>query len=76
MSFDELLRQSDFVVVTCAMNKETQGIFDEAAFAKMKNSAIIVNGARGGKTKRRKEKKSVIVFHAFFIIFVYVRLGF
>ncbi|MPC31891.1 Glyoxylate reductase/hydroxypyruvate reductase [Portunus trituberculatus] len=48
VSFDELLRQSDFLLVTCALNKETQGIFDEAAFAKMKNTAVIVNTSRGG----------------------------
>lgn len=51
VSFDDLLRQSDFILVTCAMNKETQGIFNEAAFAKMKNTAIIVNTSRGGKSK-------------------------
>lgn len=48
VSFDELLHQSDFILVTCAMNKETQGIFDDAAFAKMKKTAIIVNTSRGG----------------------------
>ncbi|XP_063878982.1 glyoxylate reductase/hydroxypyruvate reductase-like isoform X1 [Scylla paramamosain] len=48
VSFDELLQQSDFLLVTCALNKETQGIFDEAAFAKMKNTAVIVNTSRGG----------------------------
>lgn len=50
VSFDELLQQSDFILVTCAMNKETLGIFDEAAFAKMKKTAIIVNTSRGGKS--------------------------
>uniref|UniRef100_A0A0P4WAI0 D-isomer specific 2-hydroxyacid dehydrogenase NAD-binding domain-containing protein n=2 Tax=Scylla olivacea TaxID=85551 RepID=A0A0P4WAI0_SCYOL len=52
VSFDELLQQSDFLLVTCALNKETQGIFDEAAFAKMKNTAIF-NTFQGDK---RKEK--------------------
>ncbi|KAK8394798.1 hypothetical protein O3P69_005937 [Scylla paramamosain] len=53
VSFDELLRQSDFLLVTCALNKKTQGIFDEAAFAKMKNTAVIFNTSQGDK---RKEK--------------------
>lgn len=48
MPFDTLLRESDFVVVTCALNDQTKDIFNEEAFAKMKKSAIIVNTARGG----------------------------
>ncbi|XP_071541514.1 glyoxylate reductase/hydroxypyruvate reductase isoform X2 [Panulirus ornatus] len=48
VSHDEILRESDFLIVTCALNDETRGIFDEDAFAKMKKSAIIVNTSRGG----------------------------
>lgn len=48
VSFDNLLAESDFIIVTCALNDETREIFDDKAFAKMKNSAIIVNTSRGG----------------------------
>lgn len=47
VTFDELLRQSDFVVATCALTPETQGIFNSAAFEKMKKSAVFVNTSRG-----------------------------
>ncbi|XP_063878154.1 glyoxylate reductase/hydroxypyruvate reductase-like [Scylla paramamosain] len=55
VSFDELLRQSDFLLVTCALNKKTQGIFDEAAFAKMKNTAVIFNTSQGDKRCDQQE---------------------
>jgi len=48
VSFDELLARSDFVIVTCALNDATRGLFDAAAFAKMKRNAIFVNASRGG----------------------------
>lgn len=48
VSFDELLRESDFVVVTCALTPETAHLFNEAAFNKMKKTAVFVNTSRGG----------------------------
>lgn len=45
---DELLEQSDFVLVACGLNDETRGLFDAAAFAKMKTSAYFVTIGRGG----------------------------
>lgn len=47
VTFDELLRDSDFVVATCALTPETQGIFNGGAFEKMKSSAVFVNTSRG-----------------------------
>lgn len=47
VSFDELLRSSDFVMVHCALTPETRGMFNAAAFAKMKRTATIINVARG-----------------------------
>ena len=44
---DTLLEQSDFVIVCCALTPETRGIFNKAAFAKMKKSAIFINISRG-----------------------------
>lgn len=48
VSFDELLRTSDFVVVACPLNKETTGLFDAKAFGKMKPTSVFVNISRGG----------------------------
>ncbi len=47
VSFEELLEQSDFVSVHCDLNEETQGMFDAAAFERMKSDAIFINTARG-----------------------------
>jgi len=48
VTFDELLQQSDFVIATCPMNSETVGLFNKAAFMKMKKTAIFINTSRGG----------------------------
>lgn len=45
--FDELLRESDVLSLHAALTPETKGLFDEAAFGKMKQSAIFINTARG-----------------------------
>jgi D-3-phosphoglycerate dehydrogenase len=47
VSFDELLRQSDFISVHAPLTAETRGLVDAAAFGKMKRGAVIVNTARG-----------------------------
>ncbi|GIY06223.1 hypothetical protein CDAR_532341 [Caerostris darwini] len=48
VSFEELLKQSDFVIVCAALNSSTRGIFNMEAFTKMKRSAIFINTSRGG----------------------------
>lgn len=47
VSFDELLAKSDVLSVHCVLSDETRGIFDRAAFQKMKPTAIFINTARG-----------------------------
>ncbi len=47
-TFDALLRESDFVVMTAPLTGETRGLFNARAFALMKSSAVFVNVARGG----------------------------
>ncbi|MBX7125114.1 MAG: D-glycerate dehydrogenase [Cyclobacteriaceae bacterium] len=47
VSFDELLHSSDVISVHCVLSPETRGIFDAAAFARMKPTAIFINTARG-----------------------------
>ena len=44
---DELLRQSDFVVVTCLLNDETHHLINGRRIAMMKPTAYLINVARG-----------------------------
>ncbi|XP_063992152.1 glyoxylate reductase/hydroxypyruvate reductase-like [Diachasmimorpha longicaudata] len=43
VSFDNILTHSDFIVVTLPLTSETRGLFDDAAFYKMKQNAVLVN---------------------------------
>ncbi|CAD5228522.1 unnamed protein product [Bursaphelenchus okinawaensis] len=47
VSFEELLKQSDFLIISLSTGPETNGLIDEKAFKLMKNDSIIVNVARG-----------------------------
>ncbi|EFN82319.1 Glyoxylate reductase/hydroxypyruvate reductase [Harpegnathos saltator] len=47
VELNELLRDSDFVVVTTALTPETRHMFNAEAFKRMKSTAIFVNGSRG-----------------------------
>ena len=42
-----LLRESDYIVLSCDLNAETEGMIDAGAFAQMKPTAYLVNVARG-----------------------------
>jgi phosphoglycerate dehydrogenase-like enzyme len=44
----QLLRTSDYVVVTCPLNDETRGLLGANELALMKPNAYLVNAARGG----------------------------
>lgn len=44
---DTLVSESDFIVVSCSLTPETQGLCDKAFFGKMKNTAVFVNSSRG-----------------------------
>jgi D-3-phosphoglycerate dehydrogenase len=48
VSFDDLLSRADFISLHAPLNETTQHLFREAAFAKMKKTASIINTARGG----------------------------
>ncbi|XP_054083894.1 glyoxylate reductase/hydroxypyruvate reductase-like isoform X2 [Zeugodacus cucurbitae] len=48
VDFDTLLGQSDFVIIASPLTTETAGVFNATAFGKMKNTAVLVNIARGG----------------------------
>ena len=47
VGFDELLDESDFVSVHLPLTPETRHLFGNAAFERMKTTAIFVNTARG-----------------------------
>lgn len=51
VSFDDLVSESDFIIVTCALTPETKEMFNDAVFAKMKRNVIFINTSRGGKGK-------------------------
>ena len=46
-SFDDLLKESDFIVSLTPLTKETKHMFSNKQFELMKNSAIFVNVGRG-----------------------------
>lgn len=48
LTLDELLAQSDFITIHMPRTPETLGMLGKDAFAKMKNSAYVINVARGG----------------------------
>jgi glyoxylate reductase len=48
-----LLAESDFVSVHANLTEGTHGMFDAAAFAKMKRTAVFVNTARGPLVKEK-----------------------
>ena len=47
VTFDELLTQSDFLMLCCPLTDETRGLIGADALAKMKPTAILINIARG-----------------------------
>ena len=42
-----LLAESDYIIMTCDLNDETESMIDATAFRQMKKSAYIINVARG-----------------------------
>ncbi len=47
VSFDELLKQSDFISIHTPLTPQTRHLFDQWAFSRMKPTAYLVNTARG-----------------------------
>jgi len=47
VGFEELLRESDYVILTVPLTEETRGLVGAEEFAKMKSTAILINIARG-----------------------------
>ena len=47
VTFDELLERSDYLSVHPGLNDQTRGMMNDAAFAKMKSTSVIINCGRG-----------------------------
>lgn len=63
VSMDTLVSESDFVVMSCSLTPETQGLCDKAFFSKMKNTAVFVNTSRQGAAFGSR------VDHSHFLVF-------
>ncbi len=48
VTFDELLKQSDFLTLHAPLTEATKNIINKTSLAKMKKSSYIINTARGG----------------------------
>lgn len=48
VAIEEGLQSADFVSLHVKMTEETRGLFSEASFGQMKNSAYLINTSRGG----------------------------
>lgn len=47
VEFEELLKESDYIICCCAATEETHKLFNKDVFNKMKKTAIFVNISRG-----------------------------
>ncbi|XP_068150953.1 uncharacterized protein [Drosophila tropicalis] len=54
VSFETLLKESDFLVVAAPLTDETRGKFNSIAFKQMKPTSIFVNVARGGLVNQKE----------------------
>jgi D-3-phosphoglycerate dehydrogenase len=48
VTFDELIKGSDFITIHTPLTKETKGCINKKSIAKMKDGVRIINAARGG----------------------------
>lgn len=53
VGFDDLLAASDVISLHCPLNEDTRNLFGAREFRAMKNSAILINTARGGLVDSR-----------------------
>ncbi|GIW79784.1 MAG: D-glycerate dehydrogenase [Gemmatales bacterium] len=53
VDLDTLLRESDFVSLHTDLNEQTRGMIGAAEFKKMKNTAVLINSARGPLVKQK-----------------------
>ena len=53
VAMDELLARADVISLHCPLNDATRGLFGAAEFRKMKDTAVLINTARGGLVDSR-----------------------
>jgi glyoxylate reductase len=58
--FEELLERSDFVSLHCPLTPETRHLIDDAALARMRSTALLVNTARGGVVDQAALRRALI----------------
>src|SRR6202022_3844213 len=59
-SLDDLLRQSDFVMISCALTAETRHLIGERQLGLMKPTALLVNIARGPIVDQRALYRALV----------------
>jgi D-3-phosphoglycerate dehydrogenase len=47
VSFEDLVRGSDYLIIQAPLTVQTQGLFDEEVLRSMKRNAVLINTARG-----------------------------
>jgi D-3-phosphoglycerate dehydrogenase/(S)-sulfolactate dehydrogenase len=47
-SFNEIIKESDFISIHVPLNKSTKNMIDDDVFGEMKKSSYIINTSRGG----------------------------
>jgi phosphoglycerate dehydrogenase-like enzyme len=47
VSLDELMRNSDYILINCPLTPQTRGLVGKGQFALMKPDAVLINTARG-----------------------------
>ncbi len=46
-NFEEIVKNADYISIHCPLTEETHHLFDKEVFRNMKNSAVVINAARG-----------------------------
>jgi D-3-phosphoglycerate dehydrogenase len=47
VSFDTLLKESDYIIIQAPLTPQTEGLFDDKQFSMMKDGVILINTGRG-----------------------------
>lgn len=53
VGFEELVKESDILIVCCALTADTKELFNKTVFKKMKTNSIFINTARGGVVNQK-----------------------
>ena len=75
-SFEDLLKMSDFVIVTCALTPDTKEIFNKNAFEIMKPTSVFINTSRGGKVTSQSDNLRIFLSLRFYVKLKLTDLGY